>query len=157
VNGVPPCGLDALDLAGELNEERATWFELLTGIQILLDRPRRCCPLWVLHGRPCAYTCTCRDNVSSTLDHPVQALDASGNRCVLIAPYRLRPGVEVPALERWCARHDVTWEVVPVTYWGAATIAVVLRHVEADGRSWHLFLASDLPHRQVELDDRTRW
>lgn len=135
-------GVDEGDIFN-LDVEHAAWFELLTGIRLLLERPRHCCPKWIIHGTTCAWNHGCRQ-LDTTFDHPVQAMDAAGNRAVLLAPYRLRAGREATDLSVWCSTRSLAWETVPVAFWGTTTTTVIVRHVEAIEQPWRHFVASDL-------------
>jgi|GEM_PF-4282349 len=117
--------------------ENVEWFATMTGIKLDLDRQRTPCSRWITHGRNCAATHPCHrpDGVGWILDHALQGRDISGNRCIALAPYRFG-SVEAQLLSAWCLQRSITWEVVPVAYWHDATVTVLLRHVEADGRAW---------------------
>ena len=74
------------------------------------------CPVWINTGRTCRWDHSCRSHQLEVVDHAVQAMDESGHRCVVLAPYRFDADRAREASE-WCSSRSLTWEVLPVTYW----------------------------------------
>lgn len=118
-----------------IDEHAVRWFAAVLGVELLPANLRTLCPVWINTGRTCRWDHSCRSHQLEVVDHAVQAMDESGHRCVVLAPYRFDAD-RARELSEWCSSRSLTWEVLPVTYWHPATVAVLIRAIAVAGHSW---------------------